>query len=258
MSLLDGALWCHSEKLERVTKITGSFLVVYRKSDSEWELLKDRSQMAFSSLITAFGMLLGYSTKQRGPTVTSCLGFLTFPPSTGSAHAFWTTTSWTFQARSVHWHPHPLPGALCTPPFSRGMCSTSELCSFGGGYGLAWGRIMVERQCLQTLLCAWHLWDHVPSLASTAAAFERQVSSKQLARAHSFCLLEERHCTLFEESSSKGLRVMESCCYHTWGWMWTSSMTDCDAENSSWAQCSLKCKVFASGPVCHVRGILAV
>lgn len=80
--------------------------------DGERELLKDRSQMAVFSLITAFGTLLRYSREQSGPTITSCRGFLIYHPCTRSAHAFSTASPWNSQERSCHSHPEP--GMLCT------------------------------------------------------------------------------------------------------------------------------------------------
>lgn len=80
--------------------------------DGERELLKDRSQMVVFSLITAFGTLLRHSMEQRGPTITSCRGFLIYHPCTRSAHAFSTASPWNSQERSCH--SHPVPGMLCT------------------------------------------------------------------------------------------------------------------------------------------------
>lgn len=80
--------------------------------DGERELLKDRSQMVVFSLITAFGTLLRYSMEQRGPTITSCRGFLIYHPCTRSAHAFSTASPWNSQERSCH--SHPVPSMLCT------------------------------------------------------------------------------------------------------------------------------------------------
>lgn len=143
---------------------------MYRKRDAERELLKDRSQMAFSLLITAFGTLLGYSTEQRGPTVTSCLGVLICHPPTGSAHSFWTT-SWKVQERSSCWHARPLPGVLCTP-WSPLLHPQPVLhlralwLRWRMWAGLREGRKAAgRREHLQTLPCAWHpsLWRHSSS-----------------------------------------------------------------------------------------------
>lgn len=195
--------------------------------------------MAFSSVITAFGTLLGCSTEQRGPAVTSCLQLLLCHPPTQSAHTFSTTSSRTFPERSRSWHPHPLPGVPCPihRPFSHSLCSTSEQLQWKTWAGL---REDHESQLVEDRACR-----HCPTPDSrdtttrrcegTAAVFKRQFSNKQLAHTHSCCLLEERHHALFKENSSKALRVVENCCCHTQGWTWTTSTTDCDAENSSWA-----------------------
>lgn len=160
------------------------FLVVYRKRDGERELLKDRSQMAVLSLITAFGTLPSSSMEQRGPTVASCQGLLISHPHARSAHAFSTASPWTSQERSRSRHSHPMPGMLCTlwsPLIQPQPVLTSEPCSFCGRCGLAWERItsqpVGERHCPVPAT-----WDTTcRHCEGPAAVFQRQTSNKQLA-----------------------------------------------------------------------------
>lgn len=136
LSFVDWTLYYDSERLQWVAKNTEKFLV-YRKRHDERELLKDRSQMAVFSLITAFDTLLVSSMEQRGPTVTSCGGFLIYHPHTRSAHEFSTASPW-ISSRSHH--PHPVPGMLCTlwtASIQPQPVLTSEPCSFCRRCGLA-------------------------------------------------------------------------------------------------------------------------
>lgn len=64
--------------------------------------------MAFSSLITAFGTLLGYFTEQRGPTVTSCLGLLICHLFMGNAMLFELLLGLSKKGAGVSTHIHCL------------------------------------------------------------------------------------------------------------------------------------------------------
>lgn len=83
--------------------------------------------MAVFWLITAFGTLLGYSMEQRGPTVSSCRGFLIYHPHTRSALHFQllllgppnkqaeVATHIQCLACSAHSGHHPSSPSLCSP-----------------------------------------------------------------------------------------------------------------------------------------------
>lgn len=202
--------------------------------------------MAVFSLITAFDTLLVSSMEQRGPTVTSCGGFLIYHPHTRSAHEFSTASPW-ISSRSHH--PHPVPGMLCTlwtASIQPQPVLTSEPCSFCRRCGLAWERIrsqsVGERHCPMPATWDTTLWRHSSSFPERGQPLEAAWSTHTMYA-----------CSPFKENSSKVLKENGS-----WGWTWTTSTTDCDAGCSSWAQCSSKCKVFASSPICCASRILAV
>lgn len=108
--------------------------------------------------------------------------------------------------RNRCWHQHPLPDGL-----QALVTSSAELCGWGRSSGPARGRAMSQPvgEHPQTLLYARH--PRHPQ--GTEVVFKRQAAIAARLLSHLCRLLEERHCALFKENSSKGLRVIGSCSY---------------------------------------------